>query len=137
MRVYVDSSALLKRVIVEPNSAGLIAFLGDHAVGGDALICSSLGWVEISRALRTQFGDHDDLVNTTCDTALSGVLERPITPEVVALARRLPPSRLRSLDAIHLASAILVDADEIVAYDQRLLDAARFHGLQVSSPGSE
>jgi predicted nucleic acid-binding protein len=133
VRVYVDSSALLKRVFAEGESEALKASLRGHVGQGAALVSSSLAWVEVARALRagTSAVDVDDLA----DRALSGVLERPIGAEVVALARRLQPAALRSLDAIHLASAILLDVDLVVAYDQRLTEAARHHGMKVSAPG--
>ena len=38
------------------------------------------------------------------------------------------------MDAIHLASAILLDVDLVITYDQRLAAAARHHGMKVSSP---
>ena len=41
---------------------------------------------------------------------------------------------LRSLDAIHLASALLVDADALVSYDQRLNDAAGATSVRVLTP---
>ena len=68
------------------------------------------------------------------DVALSGILELPIDGRVVALHRRLTPRVLRSLDAIHLASAALADAEVVVAYDEWLLAAAREHGFRPSSP---
>ncbi|MEO6144933.1 MAG: hypothetical protein ABIP19_13225 [Dermatophilaceae bacterium] len=52
-----------------------------------------------------------------------------------ALARRLTPPVLRTLDAMHLASALLVDADVLVSYDQRLLETTKTHGISISSPG--
>ena len=134
MRVYVDSSALLKRVITEQGSDDLDAMLAAHASDGSALICSSLGWVEVSRALRGRVDD-DRRLNDWCDVALSGILERPIDGAVVALARRIAPPVLRSLDAVHLATAVLTDVDAVIAYDQRLLDAVRHHGLSTVSPG--
>ena len=132
MRVYVDSSALLKRVFAESESEALKASLRSHVAQDAALVSSSLAWVEVARALRagTSGADIDDL----SDRALSGILERPIGAEVVALARRLQPAVLRSLDAIHLASAILLDVDLVIAYDQRLAEAARHHGIKVSTP---
>jgi predicted nucleic acid-binding protein len=62
--------------------------------------------------------------------------ERPITADVVSLARRINPESLRSLDAIHLATAVLVDADLIVTYDGRLDAAARYNGLAVAKPSN-
>jgi predicted nucleic acid-binding protein len=47
----------------------------------------------------------------------------------------LASASLHTLDAIHLASALRVEADELVAYDLRLLEAARGQGMRVVSPG--
>jgi len=66
--------------------------------------------------------------------ALSGVAESPISAEVVSLARRLDPPVLRSFDAVHLATAILVDADQVIACDDRLIAAAKRHGLPICRP---
>lgn len=70
------------------------------------------------------------------DAALSGVAEHPVSAEVVALARRVPPDVLLSLDALHLASALLLDADLVLTYDERLGAAFTTNGLTVGSPGS-
>ncbi|MEO8907239.1 MAG: VapC toxin family PIN domain ribonuclease, partial [Microbacteriaceae bacterium] len=58
MRVYVDSSALVKRAIDESESNALVAHLEDRVAAGDALVSSSLAWVEVTRALRTRL-DHE------------------------------------------------------------------------------
>lgn len=135
MRVYVDSSALLKRVLAEAESAALTSWLREHVEAGDALASSSLAWVEVSRAIRAYEDTRRDVaVEELVDVALSGVLEKPISSEVIALARRLGPPVLRTLDALHLASALLLDADAMVAYDRRLAQAAVGHGLRVLSP---
>lgn len=133
MRIYVDSSALLKRVFAERESAALIAALRGHVRADAVLVASSLAWVEVSRAVRSSAAA-DVEGEALVGLSLSGVLEKPITPEVVALARRLNPPVLRSLDAIHLASALLLDVDLIVAYDQRLIDAAGEHRVRTLSP---
>lgn len=136
MRIYLDSSALLKRVFAEAESAALVSRLSVEIEADSSLTSSSLAWVEVSRAVRSAgAGDTTLRVEELKVTALSGVLEQPISPEVVALARRLTPPTLRTLDAIHLASALLLDADLVVAYDQRLLEAAQHHGLSTGSPG--
>lgn len=136
MRVYVDSSALLKRVFAETESEALTSALRVHVAEGSVLVSSALAWVEVSRALRAYPDSRGPMeVASLADTALSGVLEKPMSGEVVALARRLAPPVLRTLDAIHLASALLIDADVLVAYDQRLLEAAATNGISTSSPG--
>jgi uncharacterized protein len=134
MHVYVDSSALLKRVIVEDESTELLSFLDAHYQQDDLLVTSSLGLVEVSRAVlaraRTPIAAGDLI-----DEAMSGIDERPMTADVVSVARRVEPLILRSLDAMHLATAVVIDADVVVTYDDRLADACRRNSLAVASPG--
>ena len=55
---------------------------------------------------------------------------------VVEAASRLPDPMLRTLDAIHVATALLIreDLDVLVSYDQRMLAAASAHGLPTAAP---
>ena len=135
MKVYVDSSALIKRAMAEAESETLEQVLERHVEAADALVSSTLAWIEISRALRARLdGEGQDVVTEALDDALAGVAERAITPDVVSLARRIEPNVLRSLDAIHLATAVLLDVDAVLTYDERLAMAARHNGLAVSAP---
>ena len=136
MRVYVDSSALIKRSVLEAESDALEEVLGQYVDEDDALVSSSLAWIEVSRALRSRLdGTDHDAIRDAIEDALSGIAERLIAADVVSLARRIGPTVLRTLDAIHLATAILVDSDVIVTYDDRLAAAARYNGVAVSAPG--
>jgi predicted nucleic acid-binding protein len=138
MRVYADSSALIKRSVEEAESDALAAAFDQYVAENTVIVSSSLAWVEVSRALRTRLdrGSYDeDAVNDAVDGALSGVAERLITSDVVGLARRIAPPLLRTLEAIHLATAILLDADVVVAYDVRLVDACRHYGIATTMPG--
>ena len=137
MRVYVDSSALIKRSVEEPESEFLESALDGYVADDAAMVSSSLAWIEVSRALRTLQDDgrlDDDEMAEAIGVALSGMAQRPIDDDVVALAQRIGPPRLRSLDAIHLATAVLVDADVVLTYDGRLAAACRSHGLTVLGP---
>ncbi len=150
MRVYVDSSALLKRVFAEPDSPAAVSMLRERFDAGATLAASSLAWVEVSRVVLSQIlgasvstGERRSVDDETAlasraealiEIALSGLVEKPISSEVIALARRLRPPVLRSLDAIHLASALLLDVDRIMTYDQRLAVVAGYHGIQVETP---
>ena len=135
MRVYVDTSALLKRVFIEPESVALRDALRACADDGDVLVSSSLAWVEVSRVVRGHADTDIQIdVEDVIEAALSGILEQPISPEVIALARRLTPPALRTLDAIHVAGALLMDADVVIAYDRRLIDAGAHHGLATCHP---
>lgn len=135
MRVYADSSALIKRSVAEAESDALEESLAAHVDQGDALVSSSLAWIEVSRALRGRLHDEPSAVlSDAIDDALSGISERPIAADVVSLARRIGPSLLRSLDAVHLATAVLVDADIVITYDERLAAAARYNAIVVTAP---
>jgi predicted nucleic acid-binding protein len=134
MRVYVDSGALIKRVVVERESDELVEFLDQHYQQGDLLASSSLAWVEVSRAVLARSRSSTS-AGPLIEGAMSGIDERPMSAEVVSVARRIEPMILRSLDAIHLATAVLIDADVVVTYDDRLADACRRNALAVVSPG--
>jgi uncharacterized protein len=133
--IYVDSSALLKRVIAEAESTAIDGATHAAIHAGAVIASSTLAWVEVTRALRSRLDSVDPRrIARLSDDALSGVQEAPITTEVAAVARRIVPPALRSLDAIHLATATLLEADEVWAYDRRLLDAADGLGLVTVSP---
>lgn len=134
MRVYADSSALVKRVVVEPESDALVEILDGYATAGALLVSSSLAWIEVTRVLRVRHARERSRVAADVEGALSGVAEHPLSPEVVSLARRVDPDALRSLDAMHLATALLIDADVVLTYDVRLADACADNGLAVVGP---
>ena len=134
MRVYIDSSALVKRGVREACSDELEAALDSFGEGN--CYSSVLGSIEVSRALRSRL-DHSDpsVMADLIDVALSGVHEVALSRRVSDFARRIGSRELRSLDAIHLASATLVNADLVVAYDARLLRVASELGFATVSPG--
>ena len=135
--VYVDSSALLKRVLDAPETDAVADALRSHAARRDLLTSSSLSWVEVWRALRRASALIPDLVpETWAGDALAGIAELPLTADVLVSARSVGSDLLRSLDAIHLASALTIDADIVMTYDDRLAAAAEAGGLQVVRPGT-
>lgn len=66
---------------------------------------------------------------------LAACLLVDVTDQVLRSAASLASRELRTLDAIHLATALHIDADELVAYDRRLVRAAEREGLRVAAPG--
>lgn len=68
------------------------------------------------------------------EDALAGVATSPVTDQVIDLARRYGPTSVRTLDALHLATATLVGADVVLSYDQLMLRAASELGFAVLSP---
>jgi predicted nucleic acid-binding protein len=126
--IYLDTSALLKLITPEEHSEALAAFV-DARVD---FTSSTLLAVEARRdALRRA-----PQTLPRVDVFLSGVELIAMSTVVVENASRLPDPGLRSLDAIHLATALLVrnELDLLLAYDRRLLDAAEAHGLPTASP---
>lgn len=134
MIVYVDTSTLLKRVLDEPDAVAARLVLQEYAASHD-LVASTLAGVEVSRALRRLASRTGTTVrHDAIETALSGIAERPLDSDVVALAKRVGPDGLRSLDAIHLATAVLIDADLMLTHDTRLAGASAEWGLTVRQP---
>lgn len=129
MIIYVDTSAVLKLVIAEGESAGTADFLSEAASQGDKLAASMLLYSELHCAGRRR-GIPGELINT----ALSGINLVDVSRSDLMYAAALP-GKLRSADAIHLATAIRLQADVLVAYDAELLAAAVEAGLAVQSPG--
>ncbi len=101
---------------------------------GEPLTGSELLRTEVIRACRRV--NPGALAEARAVLAVTDLL--PLTRELLADAAELEPSALRSLDAIHLASAVSIQDDltAFVAYDRRLLEAARERGLPVVSPGT-
>lgn len=126
--IYVDTSALLKLVRPEEGSAGVVALLKDRT----DLVSSSLLAVEARRgAIR-----NDPTTLPRVDLLLAEFELVGISDTVIESASRLPDPMLRSLDAIHLATALLIrdDIDTLLSYDDRLLTAATSHGLPTAAP---
>ncbi len=130
--VYVDSSALLKLVFAEPESAPLRRVL----LRWHDWITSQLSVVECHRAIRRAGGRPTD--HARMDRAFDACAILHVDEPVVRLARTIGPRELRSLDAIHLASALSIgdNPDAFVTYDERLAEAARSVGLTVLQPGA-
>ncbi|MGH6689461.1 MAG: type II toxin-antitoxin system VapC family toxin [Gammaproteobacteria bacterium] len=128
--VYLDSSALVKLVVLEPESAALREFLRSHTLR----MASALAEVEVPRALwRAGFGAAERRRATEVLARIPLVeVDRRILRDAAALA----PASLRSLDAIHLATALSLGQDlaGMVTYDQRLSEAAAGAEVAVWAP---
>jgi predicted nucleic acid-binding protein len=125
---YLDTSALGRVLLGEPDAPAILAALGAF----DQHVASRLARVELRRlALR-----EDALA--AADRLLAGVALVPVDEAVLAAAETVEPATVATLDAIHLATALrLAEAallDAVVTYDVRLADGARHHGLTVLSP---
>ncbi|MHB1235851.1 MAG: type II toxin-antitoxin system VapC family toxin [Microbacteriaceae bacterium] len=127
---YLDTSALTKLVLPESESPQLKSYLGS----ANSLVSSELVRVELPRALLRK---NHRAVRRAAQMLESTTLVALHTDLLRRAGMLLPPA-LRSLDAIHLASALTIrdDLEAFVAYDARLLEAATAFGLPVASPGA-
>jgi len=130
MAYYLDTSAAVKLVVAERDTAALTAWLADH---DDEVLSSDLLRTELLRATRRGAPHAMPRARAVLDSLT--VLTVPTS--TFERAADLDPDLLRSLDAVHLAAALeLVDElDGLVTYDDRLADAARVHGITVIAPG--
>jgi uncharacterized protein len=126
---YVDSSAFVKLVVSEPESEALRRFL---AASPRRLTASALLEIEVTRVARAAGGA---AANAMAD-ALRAVVLVDVTPSIRARARLVDPVHLRTLDAIHLATALETDVHDVLVYDNRLGAAAAEYGMNVLSPGA-
>jgi len=130
MSVYLDSSALVKLIVEEPESEDLRDFVGDRAV-----VSSMIARTEVIRAVaRTEperVGAAEKVLGETSLIIADG--------PVAWAAAWVEPASVRSLDAIHLATAqrLEIGLEAIVTYDRRMADAARVAGMPVASPGDD
>ncbi|MGA3154660.1 MAG: type II toxin-antitoxin system VapC family toxin [Streptosporangiaceae bacterium] len=127
---YADTTAVIKLLVEETCSKAFAAFYDSHA---DAeWVSSALLRIEltraVARAMPALLPDARDLL-----TAFSYVA---IDDDIVETAMDEPDRSLRSLDAIHLATARIFgpDLDALVTYDNRLASAASDAGLIVAAP---
>ena len=130
---YADTSAVIKLLAEETHSKAFAAFYDDHA---DAeWVSSALLRIEltraVARAMPALLPDARDLL-----TAFSYIA---MDDDIVEAAMSEPDRGLRSLDAIHLATARILapELDALVIYDDRLMRAATEAGLVTVSPGTE
>jgi predicted nucleic acid-binding protein len=128
--IYLDSSALVKLALAEPESSALADWLAERA--DQALVSSALHRTEVLRAIW--------LAEPGALPRGQRVIRRigrvALSHDVLDNAATLPPASLGTAGAIHLASALAIRRDLVsfVSYDKTLLDAARDAGLPVDSP---
>lgn len=126
--IYLDTSAALKLVRAEAESAAASGFVGERT----DLVSSTLLAVEARRGILR----NDSAALPRVDIFLSRVDMIGISDAVLESAGRFPDPLLRSLDAIHLATALLVreELDVLLSYDDRLVAAAKAHDIPTASP---
>jgi uncharacterized protein len=134
--LYADSSALVKLVRTEAESAALRAYVAEAD-----LVTSELAVTEMSRAMRRAAAGEPkrtlDLLLKRVGELLDAVALRPLDRALLLGAGALAEPALRALDAIHVASALYLSPIEaFVTYDERQAAVARLAGLRTIAPGA-
>ena len=129
MIVYLDTSAAAKLIVQESESARLAEELDRLAGEGARLVSSALLETELRRlAVR------EDLSQASVSAVLNGIDLAMPDRSLFFEAGILPGSRLRSLDAMHIATAVRLSADDFVTYDVRQAEAVTRLGLRLLTP---
>ena len=126
--IYLDASALVKLVVGEAESTALASCVDEVPW----IASSALVRTELPRAVRS----HGPRSVARAVVSLDDVDLVPLDDELLDEAGGLGPIVLRSLDAIHLASALTLSSElrALVTYDQRMATAARELGFRVEAP---
>ena len=126
---YLDTSALVKLVVSEAETAALRAWMGETE---RTPVSCDLARTELLRVVRRAAPDRVVQARAVLDSIT--LIE--VTTSVFEEAGRLDPTVLRSLDAVHLAAALSLgdDLDGIITYDERFAEAAQSNGVPVTSP---
>lgn len=129
-RLYADASALAKLFVREPESAALAAAIP----AGSTVVTSAIARIEVTRVLR--ISSLEDDAEQSADDVLAGCVLVDVGDEIIRSAARLTSFGLKTLDSIHLATALSVGPDAMLVYDRRLACEAERAGLAVLSPGA-
>ncbi|MFD4422120.1 type II toxin-antitoxin system VapC family toxin [Agromyces sp. NPDC058484] len=129
MAHYLDTSALVKLVLAEPESASLREWL---LQGEREPVTSDLARTELLRAVRRTAPERAVAAHEVLET----MIVLTLATETFESAGRLEPATLRALDALHLAAALELgdDLEGLVVYDERLAEAANAYGIRTLSP---
>jgi predicted nucleic acid-binding protein len=128
MIVYLESSAAVKLMLREAESVALARFCNE-LVETATLVTSAITETELRRAAQ-----RSGVPQLTATAILDRLDVADMERGMFTAAGVLPGPQLRSLDALHVAAALSLNAELLVSYDQRQLDAAASSGMRTVSP---
>ena len=127
-RWYLDTSAALKLLVTEAETGGLVSTIDSQRP--DFVACYLL-----ETELRRAVWRYPELTQADATAVLDAVSLYDVPPSLFREAGLLADAGLRSPDALHLAAAIRLGVDSLLAYDHRLIRASRHAGVPTISPG--
>ena len=128
--IYLDSSGILKLIVLDRETPALLSFLADHPERASSVLAR----VEVLRALRRAGASASERRRAVDVLARIALLH--VDDDILESAAELESADLRSLDAIHVATALSIKEEltGVVTYDERFSTAARRVGLSVFAP---
>jgi predicted nucleic acid-binding protein len=129
--IYIDTAALMKLVMTEPESAALTDYLRAH---------TDTGWFTCAltrpELLRAAAAVHPDAVDHA-QHVLAGLDMVAVTDRLLDAVAGLTPAPRRLLDALHIAAALSAGPrlHTLITYDEQLAAAARDHNITTIRPG--
>jgi predicted nucleic acid-binding protein len=130
---YLDASAAVKLISRETESADLQRWIDQQ----DEVLSSELLRLELFRTAGVLRLTGVEASFSRLEEVLSRIALLEIDRPLLSAAAKLEPIRLRSLDCIHLATALVADGvTDFVTYDRALAEAAALHGFTIQSPGA-
>lgn len=130
MTVYLDTAAAAKLLVEEPESSAVAGWLDERIASGETIVSNLLLETELRR-----FAVREQLPQVTVTEVLDRVDLVEPDRALFHEAGILPDHTLRSLDALHLATVLRLDAASLLTYDLRLAEAAGALGVRVVAPG--
>jgi predicted nucleic acid-binding protein len=124
VRTYVDPAALIRRITRDPSAAGIRQQIHESWWVGDLLATSALTRTELLR-----FTARFDVPQTVLADALAGIEFVPVSAEVLELAGSVGTRELDLVTALHVASALHIEAEYVISFDEQLIAALDAHGI--------
>lgn len=124
---YADASAIAKLVLTEPGSQAMLRWF----IEAERVVSNRVALVEVHRAAARKRHEPGRLA-----AVLDAIEVFELDEDVALRAQAVEPSAIRTLDAIHIATALAIGPtlDAFVTYDDRQAEAARAAGLPVIRP---
>jgi predicted nucleic acid-binding protein len=130
--LYVDSSALLRRVLDHPDAGAIDAAMGACLDGGGAVVSSRLLWLESRRvAVREALSGND--ISAALGATLAGIVRLPLDDEVWGAAMRIE-AQIKTLDSLHVATCAVAEAT-MLSFDATMRRVAAAEGCAVHPIG--
>ena len=127
MIVYLESSAAVKLLQPEAESVALARFC--NALVDDTIVTSAITETELRRA-----AERSGVPQVTATAILDRLDVADMERAVFTAAGVLSGPHLRSLDALHVAAALYLNAEVLISYDRRQIEAAAANGIRTVSP---